>query len=68
MGFSCMLLFKLVIVVIEGYVVVGGLELVLWCDLRVVVKDVIFGVFCWRFGVFLIDGGMICLFCFIGMS
>lgn len=66
MGLLCMLLFKFVIVVIVGYVVVGGMEFVLWCDLRVMEEDVVFGIFCWCWGVFFVDGGMICLLCLIG--
>lgn len=68
MGPSRMLLSKPVIAAIEGYAVAGGLELALWCDLRVAAKDATFGVFCRRFGVPLIDGGTIRLPRLIGMS
>jgi enoyl-CoA hydratase len=54
-----MLLSKPVIAAISGYAVAGGLELACWCDLRVVEEDAIFGVFCRRWGVPLIDGGTI---------
>lgn len=59
MGFIFMWFLKLVIGVIFGYVVVGGLEFFLWCDMCVVDEDVIFGVYCCCWGVFLIDGGMV---------
>lgn len=45
---------------------VGGLELVLFVDLWVMVEDVICGVFCWCFGVLLIDGGSVCLLWIVG--
>lgn len=48
---------KPVIAAIEGHAVAGGLELALWCDLRVVASDAVLGVFCRRWGVPLIDGG-----------
>ena len=54
-----MLLSKPVIAAVEGYAVAGGLELALWCDLRVAAEDAVFGVFCRRWGVPLIDGGTI---------
>ena len=57
MGPSWMLLDKPVIAAVEGYAVAGGLELALWCDLRVCAENATFGVFCRRFGVPLIDGG-----------
>ncbi|MGH7840438.1 MAG: enoyl-CoA hydratase-related protein, partial [Candidatus Binataceae bacterium] len=53
---------------VEGYAVAGGLELALWCDLRVAARDAVFGVFCRRFGVPLIDGGTVRLPRLIGMS
>jgi enoyl-CoA hydratase/carnithine racemase len=59
MGPSRMLLSKPVIAAVSGYAVAGGLELALWCDLRVVEEDAVFGVFCRRWGVPLIDGGTV---------
>jgi enoyl-CoA hydratase len=57
MGPTRMLLSKPVIAAVEGYAVAGGLELAAWCDLRVAARDAVFGVFCRRWGVPLIDGG-----------
>jgi len=68
MGPSRMLLTKPVIAAVEGYAVAGGLELALWCDLRVAADDAVFGVFCRRWGVPLIDGGTIRLPRLIGHS
>lgn len=68
MGPSRRLLSKPVIAAIEGHAVAGGLELALWCDLRVIAEDAIVGVFCRRFGVPLIDGGTIRLPRLIGLS
>jgi enoyl-CoA hydratase len=68
MGPSRMLLSKPVIAAIEGHAVAGGLELALWCDLRVAAKSAVLGVFCRRFGVPLIDGGTVRLPRLIGMS
>lgn len=68
MGCTRMLLSKPVIAAVEGYAVAGGLELALWCDLRVAARDAVFGVFCRRFGVPLIDGGTIRLPRLVGMS
>jgi enoyl-CoA hydratase len=68
MGPSRMLLHKPVIAAVEGYAVAGGLELALWCDMRVAATDATFGVFCRRWGVPLIDGGTIRLPRLIGMS
>lgn len=68
MGPSRMLLAKPVIAAVEGYAVAGGLELSLWCDLRVAASDAVFGVFCRRWGVPLIDGGTIRLPRLIGQS
>lgn len=68
MGPTRMLLRKPVIAAIAGHAVAGGLELALWCDLRVVEEDAILGVFCRRFGVPLIDGGTIRLPRLIGLS
>ncbi len=59
MGPSRMLLSKPVIGAISGHAVAGGLELALWCDLRVADEDAVLGVFCRRWGVPLIDGGTI---------
>ena len=68
MGPSRMMLSKPVIAAVEGYAVAGGLELALWCDLRVASETAIFGVFCRRWGVPLIDGGTIRLPRLIGHS
>jgi enoyl-CoA hydratase len=68
MGPSRRLLSKPVIAAVEGYAVAGGLELALWCDLRVASETAIFGVFCRRWGVPLIDGGTIRLPRLIGQS
>jgi enoyl-CoA hydratase len=68
MGPSRMLLDKPVIAAIEGHAVAGGLELALWCDLRIAAADAILGVFCRRWGVPLIDGGTIRLPRLIGLS
>lgn len=59
MGPTRMFLSKPVIAAVEGYAVAGGLELALWCDLRVMARDAAFGVFCRRWGVPLIDGGTV---------
>jgi enoyl-CoA hydratase len=68
MGPSRLLLSKPVIAAVEGYAVAGGLELALWCDLRVAARDAVFGVYCRRWGVPLIDGGTIRLPRLIGHS
>jgi enoyl-CoA hydratase len=68
MGCSRMMLSKPVIAAVEGHAVAGGLELAAWCDLRVAARDAVFGVFCRRFGVPLIDGGTVRLPRLIGMS
>jgi enoyl-CoA hydratase len=68
LGCTRMLLGKPVIAAVEGFAVAGGLELALWCDLRVAARDAVFGVFCRRWGVPLIDGGTIRLPRLIGMS
>jgi enoyl-CoA hydratase len=68
MGCTRMLLGKPVIAAIEGHAVAGGLELALWCDLRVAASDATFGVYCRRWGVPLVDGGTIRLPRLIGHS
>jgi enoyl-CoA hydratase len=68
MGPSRMVLSKPVIAAVEGYAVAGGLELALWCDLRVASESAVFGVFCRRWGVPLIDGGTVRLPRLIGAS
>jgi enoyl-CoA hydratase len=68
MGPSRMLLSKPVIAAVAGHAVAGGLELALWCDLRVVEEDAVLGVYCRRWGVPLIDGGTVRLPRLIGLS
>ena len=68
MGPSRLLLSKPVLAAVEGHAVAGGLELALWCDLRVAARDAVFGVYCRRWGVPLIDGGTIRLPRLIGQS
>jgi enoyl-CoA hydratase len=68
MGPTRMRLAKPVIAAVAGHAVAGGLELALWCDLRVAAADAIFGVFCRRWGVPLIDGGTVRLPRLIGVS
>jgi enoyl-CoA hydratase len=68
MGPSRMQLSKPVIAAVSGHAVAGGLELALWCDLRVAEEDAVFGVFCRRWGVPLVDGGTIRLPRLIGQS
>ncbi|XP_027207010.2 enoyl-CoA hydratase EchA19 [Penaeus vannamei] len=59
---------KPVIAAVEGFAVAGGLELALWCDLRVVEETAVMGVFCRRFGVPLIDGGTVRLPAIVGLG
>jgi enoyl-CoA hydratase len=59
LGPTRMRLSKPVVAAVSGYAVAGGLELALWCDLRVVERSAVFGVFCRRFGVPLVDGGTV---------
>jgi enoyl-CoA hydratase len=68
MGPTRMILGKPVIAAVEGYAVAGGLELALWCDLRVAAEDAVFGVFSRRWGVPLIDLGTVRLPRLIGQS
>jgi len=68
MGPTRVRLSKPVIAAVTGYAVAGGLELALWCDLRVAEEDATFGVFCRRWGVPLIDGGTVRLPTLIGLS
>ncbi len=68
MGPTRMRLAKPVIAAVAGHAVAGGLELSLWCDLRVVEEGAVFGVFCRRWGVPLIDGGTVRLPRLIGVS
>src|SRR5579872_2880758 len=68
MGPSRMQLSKPVIAAVSGHAVAGGMELALWCDLRVVEADAVFGIFCRRWGVPLIDGGTVRLPRLIGLS
>ncbi|MFE5025815.1 crotonase/enoyl-CoA hydratase family protein [Streptomyces sp. NPDC056656] len=68
MGPTRLRLSKPVIAAVSGHAVAGGLELALWCDLRVAEEDAVFGVFCRRWGVPLIDGGTVRLPRLIGES
>jgi enoyl-CoA hydratase len=67
-GPTRMLLTKPVIAAVEGHAVAGGLELALWCDLRVAAEDAVFGVFCRRWGIPLMDGGTIRLARIVGQG
>jgi enoyl-CoA hydratase/carnithine racemase len=67
-GPTRMLLGKPVIAAVEGHAVAGGLELAAWCDLRVAAEDAVFGVYCRRWGIPLMDGGTIRLTRLIGHS
>ena len=68
MGPSRMALSKPVIAAVSGHAVAGGLELAVWCDMRVVERSAVFGVFCRRWGVPLMDGGTVRLPRLIGLS
>ncbi|HEV2368712.1 MAG TPA: crotonase/enoyl-CoA hydratase family protein, partial [Acidimicrobiales bacterium] len=68
MGPTRLVLEKPVVAAVEGHAVAGGLELALWCDLRVMARDAVFGVFCRRWGVPLVDGGTVRLPRLIGQS
>jgi enoyl-CoA hydratase len=68
MGPTRLLLSKPVIAAVEGHAVAGGLELAAWCDLRVAAVDAVFGVYCRRWGVPLVDGGTVRLSRLLGHS
>ncbi|HEB89836.1 MAG TPA: crotonase/enoyl-CoA hydratase family protein [Deltaproteobacteria bacterium] len=68
MGPTRLALSKPVIAAVEGHAVAGGLELAIWCDLRVAARDAVFGVYCRRWGVPLIDGGTVRLPRLIGQG
>jgi enoyl-CoA hydratase len=68
MGPTRRLLSKPVLAAIEGYAVAGGMELALWCDMRIAAESATFGVFCRRWGVPLIDGGTARLPCIVGQG
>lgn len=68
LGPTRLTLSKPVIAAVEGHAVAGGLELALWCDLRVAAEDAVFGVYCRRWGVPLVDGGTVRLPRLIGQS
>lgn len=68
LGCTRLRLTKPVIAAVEGHAVAGGLELALWCDLRVAARDATFGVYCRRWGVPLVDGGTVRLPRLIGQS
>jgi enoyl-CoA hydratase len=68
LGCSRMRLSKPVIAAVEGHAVAGGLELAIWCDMRVAARDAVFGVYCRRWGVPLVDGGTIRLSRALGHS
>ena len=67
-GPTRMLLTKPVIAAVEGHAVAGGFELAVWCDLRVAAEDAVFGVYCRRWGIPLMDGGTIRLARLVGHS
>ncbi len=68
MGPTRLFLSKPVIAAVAGHAVAGGLELACWCDLRIAEEDAVFGVFCRRWGVPLMDGGTVRLARLIGES
>ncbi|HEX4217917.1 MAG TPA: crotonase/enoyl-CoA hydratase family protein [Acidimicrobiales bacterium] len=68
MGPTRLVTAKPVLAAVEGFAVAGGLELAIWCDLRIVAADAVFGVFCRRFGIPLVDGGTVRLPRLIGQS
>jgi enoyl-CoA hydratase len=68
MGPTRLLVSKPVVAAVEGHAVAGGLELALWCDLRVAARDAVFGVYCRRWGVPLVDGGTVRLPRIVGQS
>jgi enoyl-CoA hydratase len=68
MGPSRLALSKPVVAAVSGHAVAGGLELALWCDLRIVERDAVLGVFCRRWGVPLIDGGTVRLPRIVGLG
>lgn len=68
MGPTRMLLSKPVIAAVEGFAVAGGIELAIWCDLRVAARNAVFGVYCRRWGVPLVDGGTVRLTRMLGHS
>jgi enoyl-CoA hydratase len=68
MGPTRLRLSKPVVAAVEGHAVAGGLELALWCDLRVAARDAVLGVYCRRWGVPLVDGGTVRLPRLIGTS
>lgn len=68
LGCTRLQLGKPVVAAVEGHAVAGGLELALWCDLRVAARDAVFGVYCRRWGVPLVDGGTVRLPRLIGQS
>jgi len=68
LGPTRMLLSKPVIAAVEGHAVAGGLELAIWCDLRVAAADAVFGVYCRRWGIPLMDGGTVRLSRLLGHS
>src|SRR5947199_9040983 len=67
-GPTRMLLSKPVIAAVEGHAVAGGLELAVWCDLRVAAENAVFGVYCRRWGIPLMDGGTVRLARLLGHS